>query len=378
MPAKKRQHFVPQHYLRQFRIETTNQIVAAKVDPFKFIGAAAIKQQCQADYFYGADGVVEEILATTETEVGVVLNKLVKNQAFRDEERMALCWLAVTLHVRTRKAAERAKIYPRRLAYEYITHAIATGRLPPPPGGKYTEDMMNFEGVAAWLVTENSIGSWLEMKTLNCKLLLASSPSFFLTSDNPVVLLNQFFAKEEPLRSYVGFSRSGFQVVLPVSPRLCLFFYDAKVYKVGARSDRLVTLSAADVELINSLQIQSAEECVYLHDLYQGSKVEMLVNRYAALRESSESNLRVTDLGDGRKYLHSRQPSAKLKQRWSFCQTRRHVNIGPEKRRDALWTEVVDKVVEDIRMNPSGGELKKHFERGLSRCFGESVTLSND
>jgi hypothetical protein len=60
---------------------------------------------------------------------------------------VALRLLVAQLHVRTRKAAESAKVFPMHIAYKVIKAAIERGDLPPPPDGKWTEDMMDFKGV---------------------------------------------------------------------------------------------------------------------------------------------------------------------------------------------------------------------------------------
>src|ERR1035438_10661332 len=89
----------------------------------------------------------------------------------------------------------------------------------------------------------------MEMQTLGCKLLQSSIGSHFITSDNPAVILNQVCVGVDPYRSFAGFSNSGFQLLLPISPNLSLLFYDEKIYKVGNRRDRLVEISKQDVEI---------------------------------------------------------------------------------------------------------------------------------
>src|SRR5438046_10154997 len=91
---------------------------------------------------------------------------------FDSKERVALNLLAAVLHLRTKSAVEHAKIFPRRIAHEVITHGIRTGRLPDPKGG-WREDMMDFGGVPETLIKEGVIRFWMEMETLECKLLTA-------------------------------------------------------------------------------------------------------------------------------------------------------------------------------------------------------------
>jgi hypothetical protein len=158
--------------------------------------------------------------------------------------------------------------------------------------------MVDCKGVSGFLIKNAGIRCSLEMQTLACKLLKAPSGTCFITSDNPVVVLNQLCASAEPHRSFVGFSKSGFQLLMPISPELCLLFYDAKVYKVGSPRHRLVCISKDDVEVVNALQIQSAEVCVYFHEPKLESGIQSLIGRYAQLRAPVQDGLRTFPLNE--------------------------------------------------------------------------------
>jgi Protein of unknown function (DUF4238) len=364
----KRHHFVPQHYLRQFRIAGTNQIAVARVEPFTLIGPAAIRHQCQEDYFY-EDKTVDDLMGKNETNLAPVLILVAEKESFDSTELVALRLLAATLHSRTRKAVETAKVVPKRIAHDVIKNAIERGKLSAPEGG-WEEGMMDFGGVPGSLIQHNILPAWLEMQTLDCKLLKAEAAAFFLTSDHPVVLLNLLFMDAEPHRSYVGFSRSGFQLLLPISPRLCLFFYDAKVYKVGSRRHQMIAIGEADVEIVNSLQVQNAEKCLYFNEVAHGAVIANLVARYSHLRMPVQDSLRtIVSPGGTEKILHMRNPSVKLANPWSFCRLRRHVTIGPDRRRDPDWTELIRRVFEDMDRDPHGGGIFHRIEKILGISF---------
>lgn len=369
MPNNKRQHFVPQHYLRQFRIQGTKQICTAKVDPLSIVGPASIRHQCQEDYFYQGDGKLDEFLTRTERDLAPVLIRVSGAGAFDTKELVALRFLAVTLHSRTRKTIEHSKLFAKRMAHQSLMRAIARGELPLPEDG-LSEDMIDFSGVAATIMGASAIPCWLEMHTLECKLLHAASGSAFITSDHPVVLLNQLFSSKRSIRSFAGFSRSGFQLILPISPRLCLFFYDPKIYKVGTRRGRTVEIETEDVEIVNSLQIQNAEECIYFHDMTASTLVERLVARHVKLRKDRRSHLQEysTD-NDNQTILHQKVPSPTLPRAWSFCKIRRHTNIGADNRRDPAWTAMIEALVHDMERNPSGGDI---FDR-LEKILGDKI-----
>lgn len=373
--AHKRQHFVSQHYLRQFRIGSSEQVAIATIDPARIVGAGAINRQCQVDFFYGDDKALEQLFAQSENDIAPVLAGLSTKLDFNGPELVALRLLVAQLHVRTRKAAESAKVFPKHIAYKVIKAAIERGDLPPPPDGKWTEDMMDFKGVPGFLFQTGTIPCWLEMQTLDCKLLRAPASASFITSDNPVVLLNQFAVGADPIRSFVGFGQSGFQLLLPVSPGLCLFFYDPKVYKVGKRGKRLLDVSVSDVEIINALQIQAAERCLYFHDMSLGADVLRMINRYAPLRVPIRENLKeYPGRNQKERFLHLQRPPPKLPEDWEFCRYRRRIGARPGERRNAAWTATIAELMEDIRRDPAGGGI---FTR-LGRILGSDITDTAD
>ena len=249
----KNDHFVPQLYLRQFRFEKTEKIVIATIDPFKFIGLGKISGQCQADYFYEKDLALDERHQRFETQIAPILVEVCRAMSFNDEEKLALRCLAVELHVRTRKAAEAAKVLPRYISSEIIKDGIARGKLREPKGG-WKEEKMTIKGASGALMG-TTILKFLEIHTLQCKMLRANVGSSFITSDNPLVVMNQFCAKADDPRSLAGFGMAGFQLVLPISQNLCLIFYDPKVYKVGSRRKTFVEVSEHDVEIVRETLI---------------------------------------------------------------------------------------------------------------------------
>ena len=274
--------------------------------------------------------------------------------------------------VRTKKSVEIAKVFPKKMAYEVIKSGIEQGKLPAPRGG-WKEGMMDFTGVAGTELKAAAIPCWLEMQTLGCKLLEAEEGSWFVTSDHPVIMLNQLFASLEPHRSFVGFSRSGFQLLLPISPRVCLFFYDPKVYKVGSRRHNVVQLEESDVELVNSLQVQSADTCLYFHNPQLEGEIRNLVLKYSRLRQSIQSSVReLPGPRAGESFIHIRQPSMKLQQPWSFCVYRRNKNVGAGNRRDPSWSSFIKSVVEDMDANPGRGVFES-MEKLLGYSFTERV-----
>ena len=361
----KNDHFVPRHYLRQFCFEETEQIVVATVDPFKLIGLGGISGQCQADYFYEKDLKLDEIHKDFETQIAPILVEVCRAMSFSGDDMIALRLLAIELHGRTRKAAEAYKVLPRHLGSEIVKDGIARGKLREPKGG-WKDEMMGIGGASGALMGMTTL-KFFEMQTLHCKMLLAKGGTSFVTSDNPVVVMNQFCANPDDHRSFAGFGMAGFQLVLPISPSLCLIFYDPNVYKIGNRREALVEISEHDVEIVNALQVQSADKCLYSHSLESKTQLSRLVTRYARLRTPvHDSLIIIPGSNEKQTFLHTRMPSAKLPIPWAFCRYRKHVTSRPGDLRNPARSETIQRLVKDIKEDQNGGDVFERLRRIIS------------
>jgi|ERR1035437_2353782 hypothetical protein len=374
MPGKS-EHFVPQHYLRRFSFDESERIVIAIVAPFKFIGLGSISGQCQEGFFYGKSKVWDDLLTECEKVIAPVLVEVCNKKHFDAKQLGTLQMMAVILHHRTRKAVEAAKVGPRNMAVKRIQSAIKNGELPPCPDGELTEEMIDFKGVPGFMIHRAGF-CLMEMQTLGCKLLQSSVGSHFITSDNPAVILNQFCIGVDSYFNFAGFSKSGFQLLLPISPNLCLFFYDEKIYKVGNRHDELVEISKQDVEVVNALQVQSADKCLYCHDLKLEQEVQCLVFRYTNLRVPIQDSLRVIPIKDNKELFYTRVPSVKLPVIWSFCRNRKHVNFQPGDLRKPAWTALGEEFMHEVENNPTGEDIftrLKKFHKKIVDDFDQSI-----
>lgn len=342
MAINKNQHFLPQHYLRLFSTDGGKNIAITILDPFKFV-TGSISGQCQEDWFYREDGELDLWLKETEDAYGVLLPEIIEARKLTVEQLSACRFLAVLYCIRTKKAAEIHGLFSRRMFYDVVNDGIRTGAVPPPPPD-WSMKTVGVKGVSGFLVKNVMIQCFLEACTLQCKLLEPSGNARFITSDHPSVCMNQLLAAEEKRdnRSYSGFSRSGFQLVLPLSPTRCLFFFDPKIYKVGNKRDCLVRVSDQDVELLNSLQVQNADKCLYSSQPSAGLVMQDAVKKFGVLRKPTDDLLKVTQLSKTADFYHLKSPSPLLAFPWVFCKLQRSPRIDETKRRDPVWTSVID------------------------------------
>jgi len=336
------------------------------VEPYRCVGLGSIKGQCQRDYFYGKDGPTDAMLQETERTIAPALYAVNKSRTATTEQWQGLRLLAVQLHLRTSKAAELAKVFPRFAADQMINAAIKKGELPEPTGG-WRAEMMDFEGVPQSLLGLNLLACYFETTTLRCKLLSAPPGSFFITSDNPAITLNQFAADAKGVRDYVGFAQSGFQLVLPLSPSLCAFLYDPFVYKVGYRKDDPVEVQPEDVDTLNSLQVQSAERCLYAHRPEAEREIKQLVARYSRLRKTITEAIKSYPQNEKETLFKFGDPAMVLPRHGQFCRYLKNIRRGVGERRDPGNTHLIKLLVDDIEKNPVGVNLDERMERLIQR-----------
>lgn len=368
MARNKLHHFVPQFYLRQFRIDETDAICLATLDPFRIIDhPSSIKCQCRREYFYGKDLVLERIFTKTESELSPLIRRLNEGAQCGQPEIGALMVLAADLHHRTSKASEIAKIPQREIVAHVLRTAIANGELPAPDD---PEDVERFDfPTMPQFLAQFAAQMIFELMTLEWKLLRPANGLHFITSDNPCVALNQFAFAEDRNRPCIGFAQVGFQLILPIGPSLCVCFFDPQVYKVGARRDRIVTLSALDTDLINGLQVQAGEKCLYFHSLEMRGIISGLASRYGHLRTRISKTIKKYQgqrEGDSLLFVQPTHPS--VPGGWSFMKPIRHVGVRPGQRRNELWSQGVEIAIDSTRSDPTGPDvfarLGAYFEKG--------------
>lgn len=357
-----RDHFVPQFYLRHFG-HTEKQIHTTRLRPYRFIPSAAIRGQCQSNRFYEDDAGLERHILESERLYAALLRSVISERDLSESNEQSLKCFAAELYIRTRKTAEHMKVFPKHMACEVLQTAIDCGELPPVPGGQKLEDVIDLAGVPRFAMRFGG-EILLELLTMKAKLLAAADGARFITSDQPVCLSNQFCASVEKDYGTAGFSLAGLQMVLPLSPKLCFFCFDPGVYKVGNRRDRVVALQEEDVAVVNCLQVQSAENCLYFQEASQEHAVERLVERFSHLRAPVEDTLRELEI-DGHTVLHLRHPSVRLPRPWRFCRQRKHIKARPGERRSEAWSGFLMELFDDIEKNPSGGDFPARIARLL-------------
>lgn len=258
MPDNKSHHYVPRFYLRNFS-RSGKSINLFNIDSERLIKNAPIRGRCCRDYFYGKNPENEKSLCAAEGEVAQLfrlINQQVRLPHHFTAGHLLLCFHIATQANRTRYAADTLNAVTDGMMREILKH-----------DRRATQDMLaqvrfGYDDPALITTAHGALGFPLLMD-LECRVLLAPQGTEFITSDNPVVMYNQFMLWRTD-GSNTGIASKGLQIFFPIWPFLTLVMYDRDVYHFGSAKSALVhTASAMDVHELNMLQVAAAYENVF-------------------------------------------------------------------------------------------------------------------
>jgi Protein of unknown function (DUF4238) len=327
MSAKKKsQDFVPRHYLRRFCFDQGKQIRILMVATGNYVWEAALKGQCARPYFYHTDPAVEESLSEFEGRAEELFKKIA-TERWLPADAMTRTDILTVINVmltRTEMHAEQSWKPVETLELEgFRTYLEANNEhelLKVLPDYQLTASNWPTQCVIRGLKTV------ILLSDLHLKLLISPQGVHFITSDHPVVLLNQTFANVLRDRSLGGVAMRGVQLFLPLSPDLLLLAFDPACYPVGPPDRAIIQISRKeDVDLINALQILNANQCLYFRDEVDEPWLRNLLFKFRdkrpALRDLVETR-KVIENGREEVLIRCRAPTIPVPGIWSFCKTR--------------------------------------------------------
>ena len=258
MAANKKHHFVPRLYLKNFS-SNDKTINIFNLSRDIVIHEGKLKSQCYRDYLYGVDDGLEKALGIIEGEAAKLLRKIrreLKPLHCESVDYANFLTFVIFQRNRTLYAARAINEMLVAMAQKYILYQ------PDVPEDIFEKISItvNDPVIHALKAANHSLHFALD---LSCKLLLAKKGAEFITSDNPVVFYNQAL---ETCHSHhgIGTAAKGLQIFFPICPEISILFYDASVYKIGARRELSVQVTEqSDMDQINTLMLANAEENIY-------------------------------------------------------------------------------------------------------------------
>jgi hypothetical protein len=261
---KEQQHYVPKFYLKNFSFEgKAKEIGIFNLNSNFFLQNGKLKTQCRKPYFYGKDGSLETALSDFENLASPILANVIKTGVLPSAgttEHHTILYFSILSELRIPVCINSIKT-----AHEHLQKRI-----------NETEIDSNSTVFSAIPETthEESIAiafsslerSFSVMQDLAYKIILNQSKTPFITSDNPVVVYNQYLEKKQALLGNSGHAVQGIQMFLPLCDDKIIMFYDRDVYKVGDKKKRYIELSKkTDIDQLNLLQILNCHQLIYFN-----------------------------------------------------------------------------------------------------------------
>ena len=265
MAGNKRQHTVARMLLRKFSRDG-KRTDAVVLDEGKRIRDVGIRDQCYKDYYYGKDLVMEKAFGEAEGKFRTTLGDLstAHLQSISD---------AKIIHLRLYVLFQRMRTVQAATGVELTSEALLKEQLRPKAQAKGIDlnavrIRMNNPQLLALVLAAAGAG---DIADLSVKFLLHERNVGFVLSDHPVVICNLFVEYHRKLSHCYGadgLMTKGIQLIMPVSPRVCIVMYDPQTYACGSPRSRVVRAGRHDVRVINSLQAANANQCLYYHPDY--------------------------------------------------------------------------------------------------------------
>ena len=354
MPANKKQHFVPQFYLKNFADDFNRKSIGLfHLDSKQVHQSVSIRSQCQEDYFYSKSLVFEKAVKIIEDFTAPVISEVLTTNKFPSNDK----WISIllpfiaSLYGRTKVQKDVIDSF-----FTIVGESVLEANREQFPIKDYSfsdfKKNYNLSFIEPAIKAHNTTFlSFPILLDLEAVLLCNKTYEGFVTSDNPIVFYNKLY---ENCKSYAttGMSHLGLKIFFPISSDKLLMLYDPKIYKLKAKN-RLIEISKIeDVREINKLQWLNADNNLYFYPSSDEClQVRCGSNKFIRFRQpnnkitSSENSSK----GQIERLIYSSKVNFNCKLRLSFVRFKNGINqdLLPMKpiARSLLWAEIVEEFI---------------------------------
>lgn len=258
MAEKGNQHYVAQFYLRHFSIhQNKKQIGIYNLASDTFIPEGKLKSQASNPYYYGKDGVIENMLAKVESDLAPLIARICseKSPIITDLDKAALFFFTFLSEMCTPSTINKMANFE-----ENLIQAISSM---PGDSSEFQKRKTHEERI------QETLEAVKRAVVIACDLHLCVLKFFretpFITSDNPVAKYNQFWEVKKGRGDGTGHASKGLQMFVPLNPQTALFFYDPWAYNVSNIKDGIITINDLDVRQLNILQLINCHKNVFFN-----------------------------------------------------------------------------------------------------------------
>jgi hypothetical protein len=294
MADKQRQHYVPKFYLKNFSFQNNlKEIGVFNIAKDFFIQNGKLKTQCYKPFFYGKDGELENLLSELESLMSPLIKNILTSNKLpikNSSEHHTLLYFMLLTEIRNPMASKAIQESQDHILY----HLNEFGET---KSSDFQYDFPKVSQEEMIKITFSSLEkSFAITQDLNYKLILNSTNTPFITSDNPLVKYNQYLEYRKSLMGKTGYATTGIQLFLPLNPQTMILFYDSNIYKVGDKKKNYINIdSQNDVDQLNLLQFLNCEENLYFNYGISLNYLRALKNDSLKYSKGNTTNSRVLD-----------------------------------------------------------------------------------
>lgn len=256
MPDKKKHHYVPEFYLKEFGNDK-GEFTVFNLKDEKCIEAVPYKDQCYKNYFYGKDGIWEEQLGEMETKWGIVFAKIKEKDVLLEADLKLIKQFAVYQRHRTFAENEYEKKSRESMIIECGKMLYANkGWVFDEEAEKICKDRASSEITPAENLEEAmNVSKYLD--DLDVVVINYNTSSELISSDVPVIAINPFH------QLTIGYACMGIILFFPVSRHQLVVIYDGKMYSRFRNKQFMDIEDETEVYHLNAFQYVSAETILF-------------------------------------------------------------------------------------------------------------------
>lgn len=281
MPERKKQHYVPQFYMRGFTDE--EMLPSYQLDHRREFPPTPIQNLCYENYFYDEEGETEGAMAELEGRFASVLQSIREEESIDvlesiEDETFFFIFLTHT-HARTMSA----KLESRELSTDMVQVLLEANE------GAMEGDDEDMRKRVLEQIKEGDL--WIEHTSVFPMQELASMYGPYLIGDLQAILLKdvtgrQFIFADHPValdnpmsktyldQANIGFQAPGLQLLCPISSNLSVMMFDPGCY--SGPDTGLLEVDSDTVEELNKLQLINALDAVFYEDPGRGTEIEIM------------------------------------------------------------------------------------------------------
>lgn len=322
MNKTKKQHYVPQFYLRNFS-RSDKKFTVIDMSSKKVDENIHCRNKCYEDYYYGNDEKWEKELGKIESLAAEVIKKIINSNNYYPTLNEIKTLKKYILFQRNRTVGNANNLLNTEL--EILETSFKNLSY------KYSDNILS----NVKKVYKNNEEPEIPQKTLELVSKVAgaiddldfiiinynTNKNKLISSDNPVIFYN-FFSVHS-----IGFLSAGLIVLLPINESKLIVLFDSKIYPKYRNKKIITSNNEKEVQMLNIFQLVSAKDIVYFNDRSQISDILSLLNYVQNRKKSIIAPIENIALETEKGKINNIRPAHIIfKYKFSFCKLHPRIN----------------------------------------------------